>query len=255
MTKTFVVVSDMQVPYEDRNAVQAVIDFVAKTKPDGLLNVGDELDSPQPSRWTKGSAGEYANDLHRDIERCAGIMAEFRSALGKGKPYHVMRSNHGDRIATYVDRYAPALSPFIAPGGVLDVPTLLGYPDIGVTYHRRAFEFAPGWVLAHGDEGGSSRIPGGTAKGLAIVWNKSVVCGHTHKAGITPHTTGLPGAQQRTVYGVEVGNLMNMKKASYLKTGTANWQQAFGIVRVDEKNPRRTFAELRFIVGGKVAGE
>lgn len=249
-----VAVSDMQVPFEDRNAVQAVIDYVARTKPDGILNVGDELDAPQPSRWNKGSAGEYANDLLRDVQRCADIMADFRKALGRDKPYHVMRSNHGDRIATYVDRYAPALAPFIAPGGALDIPTLLRYDEIGVDYHRKPFEFARGWVLAHGDEGSLSRIPGGTAKGLAVTWGKSVVCGHTHRAGIMPYTTGLPGPNQRTVYGVEVGCLMNMRRAEYIKTGAPNWQHAFAVIHVDERDWRKTSAELRFIVKGQVTG-
>lgn len=250
----FVVISDMQVPYHDKNALQAAIDFVARTKPDGLLNVGDELDAPQPSRWNKGSAGEYADTLLKDIGECRRLMAEFRSALGRHKPYHVMRSNHGDRVATYVDRYAPALAPFIAPGGALDIPTLLGYDDIGVTYHRRPHEFARGWVLAHGDEGSLSKIPGCTAKNLAIKWGKSVVCGHTHSAGIVPHTTGLPGASQTTLYGVEVGNLMDMRKASYLKAGTADWQQAIAVVHVNERDWRKTSAEIRYIVKGQVTG-
>lgn len=254
MVKTFVVVSDLQVPFHDMNATQAVIDFVAHTQPDGLLNVGDELDAPQPSRWNKGSAGEYAHSLLSDLRTCASIMAEFRYALGDSKPYHVMRSNHGDRIATYVDRYAPALSPFLTPGGALDIPTLLDYDLIGAQFHRKPYEFARGWLLAHGDEGSLSKIPGCTAKNLALKWGKSVVCGHTHSAGIVPHTTGLPGARQQTLYGVEVGNLMDMKKASYLKSGTADWQQAFGIIHVDEKDFRKTSAEVRYIVKGTVTG-
>ena len=253
MTKTFVVISDIQYPFHDKNAVQACIDYVARTKPDGLLCVGDELDSPQPSRWTKGEAGEYANDLAKDIAGCAGVMADFRAALGKNKPFHVMRSNHGDRIAKYVNRYAPALAPFIAPGHLLDMPTLLGYTDIGVTYHRKPFEFASGWVLAHGDEGSLSRIPGATAKNLAIKWGKSVVCGHTHRAAVLPDTTGLNG-RLRTIYGVETGCLMDPKKAAYLGPAIhANWQQAFGVVHVDEKNSRHTFAEIKYIHSGQVA--
>lgn len=248
------VISDLQVPYEDRNAVQAAIDFVAKGRFDGLLNVGDECDCPQPSRWNKGTAGEYAETLLSDISRCADIMAEFRKALGAHKPYHVMRSNHGDRIATYVERYAPALGPFIAPGGILDIPSLLRYDESGITYHRKPFEFARGWVLAHGDEGSLSRIPGGTAKALAVNWGKSVVCGHTHRAGIMPHTTGLPGPNQRTVYGVEVGCLMDFKKAEYIKSGAPNWQQAIGLIHVDEKDWRKTSAEIRYIVKGEVTG-
>jgi hypothetical protein len=253
MTKTYVAISDMQIPYHDPKAVQAVVDFIAKEKPDGLLCVGDELDAPQPSRWERGMAGEYADTLLRDIDQCARIMAEFRAALGRNKPFHVVRSNHGDRIATYVGKYAPALAPFIKTKGLLDIPSLLRYDDIGVTYHRRPYEFARGWMLAHGDEGSMSRIAGCTAKNLGVVWGKSVVCGHTHRAGIVPHTIGLAGST-RTIYGVEVGNLMDMKKADYLKASTANWQQAFGVIRIDEKDWRKSSADLRYIVKGQVAG-
>lgn len=250
----YVVISDLQVPYHDPKAVNALVEFVSKTRPDGLLCVGDELDAPQPSRWNKGSAGEYAADLHKDIDACGAIMADFRKALGKDKPFHVMRSNHGDRIDTYVNRYAPALSPFLEPGGVLDVAELLGYDDLDITFHRKPFEFATGWLLAHGDESSLSRVPGCTAKNLAVKWGKSVVCGHTHSMGAVAHTWGLESVG-RTVWGIEVGNLMDRKKASYLKSGVADWQQGFGIVHVDETNPRRTYAELRPIVAGKVAGE
>lgn len=250
----YVAISDIQAPLHDRTAVAALTEFIAKTKPDGLLCVGDELDSPQPSRWTRGLAGEFANDLDKDLAICHGIMADFRKALGKNKPFHVVQSNHGIRIAKYVEEKAPALSPFIRPGGLLDIPSLLGYDELGITFHRKPYEFARGWMLAHGDEGGSSRIPGGTAKGLALKFGKSVVCGHTHSMGIIPHTTGLPGSGQTTIYGVEVGNLMDMRKADYLKAGVADWQQGFGIVHVNEKDWRKTSAELRFIVKGQVTG-
>jgi len=250
--KTYVVVSDLQFPYHDRPAVQACIEYVAKTKPDGLLNVGDELDAPQPSRWNKGAAGEFADTLLKDITGCAEIMAEFRKALGKNKPYHVMRSNHGDRVRLYVERYAPALANFVAPGGALDIPTLLGYDAHDIEYHRRPYEFARNWMLAHGDEGGLSRIPGGTAKALAVKWGKSTVTGHTHRVAILPETTGVNG-NLHTIYGVESGCLMDPKKADYLKAGHANWQTAFAVVHVDESNWRHTFAEIKYIVKGKVA--
>jgi hypothetical protein len=253
MTFTWVVISDLQVPYHDPKAVAALLQYVADTKPDGLLCVGDELDQPQPSRWNKGAAGEYADTLLKDIEKCSDIMWAFRGALGKDKPFHLMRSNHGDRIATYVKNYGPALAPFVAPGEALDIPTLLDYDAIGITYHRKPYEFAPGWLLAHGDESSLSRVPGCTAKNLAVKWGKSVVCGHTHSMGLVAHTWGLDSVG-KTVWGAEVGNLMDRKKASYLKSGVADWQQGFGVIHVDETNPRRTYAEVRPIVNGKVSG-
>lgn len=170
----WLVVPDMQVPDEDRKAVESVTRFIEDYQPDGLLCVGDELDSPEPSRWSKGYAGEFSGTLQRSIDRCHDVLAGFATALGPDKPFHLMRSNHGDRIRTYIDRYAPALGSLRA----LDYATLLGLGDLGITYHSKPFEFAPGWMLAHGDEGSLIQTSGGTALGLAKKWGRSVVCGH-----------------------------------------------------------------------------
>jgi predicted phosphodiesterase len=194
---TLVVLSDIQVPYHDKRAVKNLIEFVRQFQPDGLLCVGDELDSPQPSRWTKGMAGEYEMTLQRDIDLCHDIMADFRSALGD-KPFTIQRSNHGDRVETYVKRYAPALRSLRG----LRIDDLLGYGDLGITYSRRPVEVAPGWLMMHGDEGGLVRSPGGTALGLARKTGKSVICGHTHRLGIQPESTGVNG-QAKTIVGFE----------------------------------------------------
>jgi hypothetical protein len=216
----YVVISDLQVPYHDQRAVDTVCEFIADWQPDVLLNVGDDTDSPEPSRWTKGMAGEYAGTLQRNLDKTVQVHAQFRSALGVGKPYHVMRSNHGDRVETYVRRYAPALAPLRS----LFIENLLAYETLGITYHRSLYEFTPGWVLAHGDEGSLIRTPGGTAMGLVRQLGKSVICGHTHKIGFQHEFRGLAGKGQ-LLWGIEVGHLMDIRKASYLKTGTANWSQ------------------------------
>lgn len=72
--------------------------------------------------------------------------------------------------------------------------------------------------------------------------------GHTHRLGIGSHTTGYGGEVGKTVTGMEVGNLMNMKLATYLKGGTGNWQQGFGLLTVDGKHVR---PELIPITGGR----
>ncbi len=40
----------------------------------------------------------------------------------------------------------------------------------------------------------------------------------------------------RAVWGMEVGHLMNIKHAKYIKAGLFTWQQGFGILHVDGKN-------------------
>ena len=225
MAKTVVVLSDLQIPYHDKRSVQAAIDFVRYYKPDELWCVGDELDAPEPSRWNKGMAGEYADTLQEGIDKTNEIMAAFRAALGKSKKFYIQRSNHTDRIDTYMRKYAPAFSSLKS----LEIETLLGYDKLGVTYLHRMHELLPGWVMAHGDEGALNRAPGATALNLAKSLGKSVVCGHTHRVGLQHETRGFYGNTQ-TLFGLEVGHMMDIKQAHYLTSGNANWQQGIGIL-------------------------
>jgi len=233
MQQRVVVLSDLQIPYHDEAAIKRVISFIKWYKPTQLWCVGDELDAPEPSRWNKGMAGEYATTLQDSIDMTYNVMADFRNALGRTKPFIIQRSNHTDRIQTYIRKYAPAFNSLES----LQIEKLLGYDDLNIQYLHRFKELLPGWVMAHGDEGRAIQVPGSTALSLAKKLGKSVVCGHTHKLGLQHETTGLYG-KNRTQFGLEVGHLMDIKQASYLTTGVANWQQGIGILV--EKNRKVT---------------
>jgi hypothetical protein len=155
----------------------------------------------------------------------------FRDAVGD-IPYHVSRSNHGDRTQKYIHRYAPALADLRC----LQLPELLGYSELGIEYHKQPFEIAPGWYCAHGDEGTLSKISGRTAGLLAEKWGVSVACGHTHRAGLAFKSYGFNGFVKQRVTGMEVGHLMDLRQAHYLPAGSADWQKAFGILYVTGDN-------------------
>ena len=222
--KRIVVLSDLQIPYQDDKAVSAVLEFVRDYKPDELWCVGDELDAPEPSRWNKGMIGEYANTLQDSIDMTKEIMSAFKKALGN-KPFIIQRSNHTDRIDTYIRKYAPAFMSLKS----LEIEELLGYSKFKINYLHKMHELLPGWVMAHGDEGALNRAPGATALNLAKSLGKSVVCGHTHRVGLQHETRGFYGNTQ-TLFGLEVGHMMDIKQAHYLTSGNANWQQGIGIL-------------------------
>jgi len=232
--KTIVGISDLQVPYHHKRAVSALTKFIKAWKPDEVVCVGDEIDMPMISQWTKGTRYEYAGKLHKHRDQTMRILEALRVN-------HVMRSNHSDRLEKYVRTYAPGL----ADEPELQLERYMRYADLGITFHRQMFEFAPGWLLAHGDEGGLSQEPGKTALALAKRTGKSVLCGHTHRAGIQPHTEAYGGKLTRTIYGLEAGCLMELAQASYLKSGGANWQLAFSIFYVDGKNVSPNLVYLR----------
>jgi hypothetical protein len=170
-------------------------------------------------------AGEYENTLQDDIDGLHNLMLDFRNALGWRKPFIVQRSNHTDRIETYINKYAPALRNLRST----KVEELIGYDELNIQYLHRFKELLPGWVMAHGDEGRAVQVPGSTALSLAKKLGKSVVCGHTHKLGLQHETTGLYG-KNKTLFGLEVGHLMDIRQASYLTSGIANWQQGVGML-------------------------
>lgn len=250
MEKTVLIVSDLQVPFHDERALENLLAFTGDFKPDVLVNVGDDVDAPEVSYWHKSGAGEYAGTLQASLDQAAGIHARFREKIGDAL-YELSRSNHGERIRQYVAKYAPALSGLRS----LDLEELAGYKAAGIVYHKQPFEIAPGWVCAHGDEGSLSQIAGRTASLLAQKWGVSVACGHTHRAGLIPSSTGFGGSVDKTLWGFEVGHLMDLKQAPWLKGGHANWQSAFGILRVrgDKVQPELIpiQADGSFCVDGK----
>jgi len=217
----------LQYPYIKKSYVEALLNYVNYVKPDKLLCVGDELDCQTISTYARGTALEFEGSLQKNIIGLKGLLKEFRSAIGRSKPFIMQRSNHTARIEKYVQKFSPAMA-------VLDcikIENLLGYNDkeINITYNRSLKEFTKGWLLAHGDESRLFSMAGATALNLAVKTNKSVICSHTHRQGIMRQSYGF-GGKQTTLTGVEVGHLCDIKKMSYLKENIANWSAGFAVV-------------------------
>ncbi|MCX4554112.1 metallophosphoesterase family protein [Streptomyces sp. NBC_01500] len=242
--KTYCFVSDLQMPYHDRKSWKAVLNYIKDQQPDEVVNIGDVTDYPQPSRWTEGTKAEFEGGALKDAEYTRRYYCAALRAVYSG-PSSLIKSNHGLRPAQYFAKKAPALLDD-EHGNPFTEDKLLRLDEWGIDFHEDFYDFAPGWTATHGHLGFSlSRYAGGTAIGAARKIGKSVVCGHTHKAGLISESRGYKGKVE-TITGLEIGNLMEMNQAAYLKYGAANWQQAFGIVRVDGK---KSYPELVMLNG------
>jgi hypothetical protein len=128
--------------------------------------------------------------------------------------------------------------------------------DLGFEGLPDHYDIAPGWVTHHGDFCSLSDIAGRSASNYSAKIGKSVIIGHTHRAGIIPESYGHDG-NWFWRYGVEVGHAMDPKKAGYTN-GVANWQKAFGILEVfdDTAHPSLVFATPngKFVRNDKVYG-
>lgn len=230
--KTIVIMPDVQAPLHDAELVEKFIRFLKDFKPDELAQVGDFTDSTEISRWVRGKKMEYAGDLRAGFQTAKGILHDIREVFD-GR-FRIVRSNHDDRLEAYVEGCAAGLAPFL--DDELSIERLAGFNEYDVEFVRdEVVELAPGWVMAHGDEGSLSPVAGKTAFGLAKnKFGVSTVCGHTHRAGLTSESTGYNGKIRNTLTGLEVGHFMDLTKADYLKKKgvAANWQQGFGILEV-----------------------
>ena len=217
------VISDLQVPFHSKPSVAAVAQCISDMKEDDdiVLTIGDEMDMQTISRWSTGTALEWERSIGKDRDATVQVLRDLQVQ-------HVIRSNHTDRLFNSLMKRLP---------GMLGLPELelenfLRLPELGITFHKEAFHVAPGWVAMHGDEAGLSQIAGQTAQGLSKKVGLSVACGHTHRLGLQPYTQSVNGKTTRTLFGFEVGNLMDMGKAKYAKTH--NWQAGFGLLYHDK---------------------
>ena len=130
--KVIVAISDLQCPYQDQRAVDAVADWIEEIKPDEVLNVGDAIDLPQISRWTKGTEGEFTRDIgkHRDIT--VSVLKQLGTT-------GMVRSNHTDRILIALRTRLPGLLGLPE----LELENFLRLPELGVEYYPGMHKFAP----------------------------------------------------------------------------------------------------------------
>ena len=244
--KKIVVISDLQVPYHDERAVRNVASFIKRFKPDQVITIGDEIDLPQISRWTEGTPGWFEQSLGADRDATVEILWDLQVT-------DMIRSNHTDRLYNVIMKKIPA---FLALPE-LKFEKFMKLDELDIKFHRKPLEFAPDWIAIHGDEGSVKPTPGLTALDAARKHGKSVVCGHTHRAGQSAFTEASGGVLGRVLRGVEVGNLMQFSKAGYMK-GTGNWQQAFAVFYVDKKTVTNTIVHIEkdgsFVFEGKRYG-
>ena len=244
--RRIVVVSDMQIPFHDQHAVKNLVSFIKSFQPDEVVTIGDEIDFNTISRFADGTPEAYEQTLGDDRDAAVQVLYDLQVT-------HMVRSNHSDRLYTKI---------------MLKIPSFLSLPELrfekfmkldelGITYHRSAFNIAPGWVAVHGDHTPLKMHGGLSALEAARRYGKSVISGHTHRMGRSSYTEAINGRRGRILHGVEIGNLMDMSKANYVK-GYANWQSGFAIMYVKDNNVQVDLIYIEkdgtFIVAGKRYG-
>jgi predicted phosphodiesterase len=210
--KTSVIIPDIQHPFHDSLALTKIIKVIEDIQPDAILQIGDAIDFPQVSRWTKGTAGEYAPTL---------------------------QGNHDLRLRDFVKQYAAPLRTLDA----LTTESLFDLPLVGVDYVQGPHRVATNTYAVHGHESsGYASTPQAwdTKFGKRYGTDKSIIFGHTHQPFLLTRAYGFEG-KVTPRFTMNVGSIMDPVQASYVKDGSVNWVMSFALLRDDGK---RVYPEL-----------
>jgi hypothetical protein len=79
--RKIVVVSDLQVPFHHKRAVRALERYIASLDDAEIICVGDEIDQPGISRWSKGLKGEFMGELGRHRDQTVDIALSTTSIV------------------------------------------------------------------------------------------------------------------------------------------------------------------------------
>jgi predicted phosphodiesterase len=214
-TQTWVVINDLQIPWQDKRLVDRVVDFTVDLRPYGVVLNGDIVDCYAISDYAKDPMSGF--DLKREIVESGQLMkrlyvAQERIWLG---------GNHEDRLRRQTWKNIPQL----VPTGVLDFETVFRTKDYGFQYSPYGSVHNLGSLMVtHGSI--VSKHSGYSAKAHFEKYGSSILHGHTHRMGVyyKRDTNGVHAAFENGCL-----CLLTPEYAQH-----PNWQNGFSVVHVDE---------------------
>jgi predicted phosphodiesterase len=210
-----VVVSDLHAPFQHVGAWNALLGFVAATKPARVVCIGDFADLYALNGHGKEWGRKF--DFERELEGVRDCWAQLEEAVGKGG-LDLTLGNHETRLTRLVAKYAPEIESIIP-----DFRSLLGAHDRTVIHPYQA-ELKIGRVVYTHDVGYSGA---NAARQTLAAVNHSTVFGHSHR-GTVVYSGDTDGRQR---FCLNVGFLGNERYMTYVSPSKRReWQVGFGIV-------------------------
>ena len=219
----WIILSDLQVPYEDVESLAAVERYMGAHRWDGYLQIGDFLDFDSISSFNMGlprkTRGKF---ISNDIDRANKILDRHQKIIRAKNPdakFVLLEGNHENRVERFLDA-----NPVFE--GLLDVPKLL-------RLHERGFKWVRSWTDGHFYKiGKATFIHGGStgkyhAMKMVDDWGTSIFYGHTHDIMAMPKTRkGLDDL----IVGQSIGCLC--LEQEYMRGAPTRWQQGFMVLYV-----------------------
>ena len=215
--KRWIILPDMQVPFEDRKSLAAVEKYMSAYKWDGYLNLGDFLDFAEISKYVKGKPGLIETDVASTFAAGREILKRHAKILRTENVdcrMVLLQGNHDYRAMSYCEEH-PELRE------QLDYAKNLGLAELDVEWVEswakgKLFKIGNAYFL-HGNY-----INKYHAAKMVDQYGVCVYYGHTHDVMTFPKMTKGNG---QTLEAGSLGCLCRYDQ-SYMQGRPHNWQQA-----------------------------
>ncbi len=233
---TWLLLSDIHIPYHDKTVVELAISEAAKRKVEGVLLNGDTMDCHELSRFDKSPDDpRYPEEVVLGREFLTYLRYRLPNARIVWKD-----GNHEERLQSYLMMRAPALFGL----DVLTVPSLLKFSDYGIEYVTDKKVVRMGRLNAvHGHEYRPGiTTPVNPARGLFLRAKSVAICSHFHQTSEhhEPTITGTPQAAWSIGCACQLNPLyMPLNK----------WNHGFALVNIERKRDLFSVQNYRVVDG------
>ena len=219
--RAVLVIPDLQVPYEDPVALNAVEQYMAAHRWDQVIYIGDFLDFDCISSHNKNNLRAVEGKrILLDYEMGNDILDRHEELVykrNKNALFTLIEGNHEHRMERYLDAN-PQMS------GMIEVEVGLRLKERGVKWVRNWSEgeiYRVGKAsFVHGQYTNSYH-----AKKMVDSYGCSIFYGHTHDMMCIPR----PHRGRKDLHvGQSLGSLCN-NDLSYMRGRPSQWQQGFGV--------------------------
>lgn len=214
---TWAFLTDLHVPFHDRNAIEAAIEYARVKTATGLI-ISEIQDCASIGFWPTRE-----RDFLEEVEYAIDMLDWLRSA---GLPIIYKLGNHEARLDSYYRKHAPQLVDM--PTATLQEALALEERGIDVVYPNQLMNVGR-LKLLHGHELRGSSIAVNPARWLFLKTKGSAICGHWHRTSQHDETN----IKDELITCWSVGCLCDLhpEYAPFCN----NWNHGFAIIHVDDK--------------------
>jgi len=227
------------IPMHDRRAIDAVVQLIARVKPDLIVHLGD---GPDFAEWsTKYVRGpELIETTQPAIEELHFDLRRMRNAAPKAR-FVYLEGNHCFRIRSALTERLPVALSAKAVGDsreALHLARLLGFDGLGIEYAGPYGSQGDDWYwedrVRFVHDGGVRGKGGQTVSSHVAKAEVTTLFGHIHRFELAARTVHRQGSQ-RVIMAASAGCLCRIDGAVPGATARPDWQQGCAVVYLTDR--------------------